>query len=122
MQDALPAYSQETPVLEQQPPREDEQPNLFLRHDTIFGVCQGLGEDFGFSPTYLRLAFAGAFYFSPMWVVGTYLALGLAVAVARWLAPDQRSAAAPRLVAQSIASEADGERANAAERPERLAA
>ncbi|HUE78464.1 MAG TPA: PspC domain-containing protein [Sphingomicrobium sp.] len=118
MQDAQPAQFQ-APVLEQQPSAEGEQLNLFLRHDTILGVCQGLGEDFGFSPTYLRLAFAGLFYFSPLWVIGTYLALGLAVALSRWLAPAQRPAAVPQLAAQADAPQAANE---TIARPECLAA
>ena len=118
MQDALPAQVQQSPAIEQQPAVEDKQQNLFLRHDTIFGVCQGLGEDFGFNPTYLRLAFAGLFYFSPLWVVGTYLALGIAVALSRWLAPAQLPAAAPRLIAASGAPQP----AQVTTAPERLAA
>lgn len=109
MQDALPAQVQDAPSLELQPAAADEQTNLFLRHDTILGVCQGLGEEFGFNPIYLRLAFAGLFYFNPLWVVGTYLALGLALALARWLAPVQKASAAPRLVAQSDASHSANE-------------
>ena len=54
--------------------------NLFFRNDTMFGVCQAIGEDFGFHPNYLRLILAGAFYFAPLGVTATYLALGVLVA------------------------------------------
>ena len=67
---------------------------LPLRHDTILGVCEALGEDFGFNPNWLRIAFAVPFYFSPVGVIAVYLALGAAVALSRWLAPDAIDAAA----------------------------
>ena len=35
------------------------QPSLFRRPDTFFGVCEALGEDFGFNPIFLRVTFAG---------------------------------------------------------------
>ena len=31
--------------------------NLLLRNDTILGVCEALGQDFGINPTWLRVAF-----------------------------------------------------------------
>ena len=96
MQDAEP-FDPQDPVFD----RTDR--NLFLRNDTILGVCEGLGEDFGFNPTYLRLVFAGLFYFSPLWVVGTYIALGLTVALARWVYPAPRPDTAPGLGAQTNA-------------------
>lgn len=63
------------------------QPALPFRNDTILGVCEALGQDFGIHPNLLRILFAGAFYFSPTLVTGTYLGLGLLVALSRWLAP-----------------------------------
>ena len=68
-------------------PAAEPQPNLFLRGDTMLGVCEGLGQDFGFHPNWLRLAFAGAFYFAPLGVIAAYLALGLVVAASRLLFP-----------------------------------
>jgi phage shock protein PspC (stress-responsive transcriptional regulator) len=117
MQDALPAQVQNAASFEQQPAATDEPANLFLRHDTILGVCQGLGEEFGVSPTYFRLVFAGLFYFSPLWVVGTYVLLGLGIALARWLAPAQPAATAPRLAHSAPPSANESSAA-----PERLAA
>ena len=67
---------------------------LPLRSDTILGVCEAIGEDFGFNANWLRLVFACSFYFNPLLVVGSYVALGLVVAVARWFAP--KPAAAPQ--------------------------
>lgn len=62
--------------------------NLLLRNDTVLGVCEAIGQDFGFHPNWLRLTLASLFYFFPAGVVGTYLALGVAVAFTRWIAPD----------------------------------
>lgn len=60
---------------------------LPLRHDTILGVCEALGQDFGFNPTWLRLAFIAPIFFAPYAAVGAYLGLGLIVAGARFMAP-----------------------------------
>jgi phage shock protein C len=64
---------------------------LPLRNDTILGVCEAVGEDFGFNANWLRLAFAAGFYFSPVLVVASYAGLGLLVAATRYFAPKQVS-------------------------------
>ncbi len=83
MQDALP-----TPL------KQDETTNLFFRNDTLFGVCEGLGEEFGFNANWLRVPFAAGVLWNPMAIVGIYLALGIALALARWTFPKPRAAAA----------------------------
>ncbi len=60
---------------------------LFNRSDTFFGVCEGLGRDFGFHPNILRIAFGVGLMWNPVFVVGTYVALGVAVYAARFLFP-----------------------------------
>lgn len=70
-----------------QPAVHEPQPALPFRGDTILGVCEGIGQDLGFNPLYLRLVFASLFYFDPAMVVGSYLALGAGLALARWLYP-----------------------------------
>ena len=67
---------------------------LPLRHDTILGVCQGIGEEFGFNPDWLRVALASIVLFNPLLAVTTYAVLGLLVAASRLLFP-ARAAAAP---------------------------
>lgn len=62
---------------------------LPLRNDTMFGVCEGLGRDLGIHPNLFRIAFASAFYFSPVAVIAAYLALGLVVVAARFAFPDR---------------------------------
>ena len=61
--------------------------NLFFRNDTVFGVCEALGEDFGFNPTWLRVAFAAPLIFNPTLVIGAYLATGALVLASRILFP-----------------------------------
>ena len=72
--------------------------NLLLRNDTILGVCEAIGQDFGFHPNWLRIALASTIYFAPVAVVGGYFAAGALVALTRWIAPDQ-IAPAPALPA-----------------------
>lgn len=62
---------------------------LPLRNDTILGVCEAIGQDFGFNPLWLRLAFIAPLFFAPMATVGTYFGLGLVVAAVRWFAPNK---------------------------------
>ena len=64
-----------------------DQPSLLRRPHTILGVCEAIGEDFGFNPLYLRIAFAAGVFFAPMWVIASYFGLGLVVALSRWVAP-----------------------------------
>jgi len=59
----------------------------------MLGVCQGLGEDFGFNPIWLRIAFGATLLVNPIAVVGTYLGLGVLVATSRLVFPRPRNAA-----------------------------
>ena len=60
---------------------------LPLRNDTILGVCEAIGEDFGFNPLWLRLAFVATIFFAPVAGLAAYLGLGLVVAATRFFAP-----------------------------------
>ena len=88
--------------------------NLLLRNDTILGVCEAIGQDFGFNPTWLRIAFVAPIYWNPAVMVGAYLALGLVVAATRLAFPDRRAqaAAAPAQLAavETVATETVEER------------
>jgi len=77
------------------------QPSLIARDDTFFGVCAGLGEDFGFNPIFLRIAFAAFLFFNPPAAIGTYAAAGAIVLLSRLVAPNPRPAAAPQPVARA---------------------
>ena len=96
---------------------ETSQPSLVLRNDTILGVCEALGEDFRFNPIFLRVTFAVGLLWNPSAMVAAYLALGLLVAVSRFLAPNPRRSAAPALAAPT----ADQQREEAVVEPEPLA-
>ena len=61
--------------------------SVLARDDTFFGVCQALGEDFRFNPTFLRLAFAGLLFWNPLAAVGAYAAAGVVVGISRWFVP-----------------------------------
>jgi phage shock protein PspC (stress-responsive transcriptional regulator) len=63
------------------------QPNLFTRDDTLFGVCEAIGTDFGFNPNWLRAAFALPLIYSPLWTIAAYAALAIIVAISRFAFP-----------------------------------
>ena len=64
-------------------------PALPFRQHTIFGVCEGIGEDFGFNPTFIRIPLAVAVLWSPTVAIGIYFALGLVVLASRLLFPNR---------------------------------
>jgi phage shock protein C len=63
--------------------------NLLLRNDTILGVCEALGQDFGINPNWLRVAFCAPIFWSPVLVISAYFGLGLLVAASRFAFPDR---------------------------------
>ena len=82
---------------------------LPLREHTILGVCEGLGEDFGFNPVLLRIPLAVAVIWSPMIAFGAYFGLGAVVLVSRLLFPNRNSDKVPAVIEQSnaVANEQD---------------
>lgn len=66
---------------------QSPQPSLFSRPDTFFGVCEAIGQDFGFNPNYLRVAFGATVLLSPVTVLATYVGLGAIVFASRRLFP-----------------------------------
>ena len=78
---------------------------LFNRPDTLFGVCEGIGREFGIHPNILRLAFAVPMIWNPVAVIGTYLGLGVALYASRKLAPARRVAVEP----EAVRADATGE-------------
>ena len=71
----------------------ETQPALPFRAHTIFGVCEGIGEDFSFNPIYLRVPLAASVLWSPTMAIGAYLMLGLVVLASRLLFPKAETAA-----------------------------
>jgi phage shock protein C len=60
---------------------------LPLRNDTLLGVCEAIGQDFGFNPLWLRLAFIAPLFFAPLLTVGAYVGLGVVIALSRRFFP-----------------------------------
>ena len=94
---------------------EQDNANLFRRRDTFFGICEAVGQDFGFNPLYLRLAFIAPLFFFPVQTFLAYFALGLIVLASRLLFPATAGESAPPMpVAQPAATEEAEELALAA--------
>ena len=66
--------------------QENSVPVTFRAH-TILGVCEAIGDDFGFNPVLLRVPFAASVLISPTWAIGAYLMLGVIVLLSRIIAP-----------------------------------
>ena len=64
------------------------QPTLFTRQDTIFGACEGIGEDFGFNAQFLRVGLAAMLFWNPVAAIGTYAVLAALVLFSRRLFPN----------------------------------
>jgi len=71
---------------------QDNQVALPLRSHTIFGVCEAIGEDFGFNPVLLRVPLAAMVLWSPMWAIVAYFALGAVVLGSRLIFPKTKTA------------------------------
>ena len=71
---------------------QNVQPSIFARDHTFFGVCEGLGEDLGFNPLYLRVALTVPLFFYPAQTLGAYAAAGVVVLLSRLLFPNPRPA------------------------------
>jgi phage shock protein PspC (stress-responsive transcriptional regulator) len=91
--------------------------NPFTREDTFFGVCQALGDDFGFNPLWLRFAFAAGLFFNPTVALGAYAALGVIVLATRLVVPNPRSAYAPADADNASAAQPASETVAAAPAP-----
>jgi phage shock protein C len=66
---------------------QENQVALPLRSHTIFGVCEAIGEDFGFNPTFLRVPLAASVVVNPLWAIAAYAGLGAIVFVSRLVFP-----------------------------------
>ena len=69
---------------------QTSQPSVFARDHTILGICEALGEDFGFNPVFLRVPLAVCLLLNPWAVVAAYAGLGVLVAFTRLVAPNPR--------------------------------
>jgi phage shock protein C len=76
--------------------------NPLTRPDTLLGVCQAIGEDFGFNPIYLRVALALGLLWNPTAMFVAYFALGAAVLISRLIAPNPKSSKTVGAEASSV--------------------
>ena len=77
---------------------------LPLRPHTILGVCEAIGEDFGFNPTWIRVPFAATVLLSPMMAIAAYFALGGVVLLSRLLFPKAKAAKMEVLAEPAVAA------------------
>ncbi|NUT00673.1 MAG: hypothetical protein HOP96_06835 [Sphingomonas sp.] len=47
--------------------------------DSLFGICQTVGDALGFNPFFLRVGLIGLLFFSPALMIGAYVGLGMVV-------------------------------------------
>ena len=87
---------------------------LPLRSHTILGVCEAIGEDFGFNPVLLRVPLAAAVLWSPLMAFGVYFALGAIVLGSRLLFPKAKPAQSTSTAQQFSAANEQAELADAA--------
>lgn len=71
------------------------QPAIFWREDTLFGVCEALGEDLGFNPLWLRIVLSVGLLWDPLAMIYAYLGLAVIVLVTRLIFPNPRAAVRP---------------------------
>jgi len=93
---------------------QDNQVALPLRSHTILGVCEAIGEDFGFNPVLLRVPLAAIVLWNPMIAIGAYFALGLVVLASRLLFPKAKAVSAASVEADHVPANEQREFAEAA--------
>lgn len=92
---------------------QENQVALPLRNHNILGVCEGIGEDFGFNPLWLRIPLAASVIWNPMIAFGVYFGLGAVVLASRLLFP-RSEAMTPTQIEQSAPANEQRELARAA--------
>ena len=65
----------------------DQTVALPMRSQTLLGVCEAIGEDFGFNANYLRVPLGAIVVFNMWGAVAVYLGLGVIVLASRMLFP-----------------------------------
>ena len=63
--------------------------NMLTRNDTMLGICQSLGDDFGFNPDFLRVALGIMLIWQPVLTIAFYLGVGVVVLAVRLIFPDR---------------------------------
>jgi phage shock protein PspC (stress-responsive transcriptional regulator) len=89
-------------------PMQADTTPLPYRHDTLFGVCEGLGRTLGINPNILRIVFGILLLWNPVVVACAYVGCGVLLALVHWLVPDVRA----ELLSQQVERGGPGEAAN----------
>jgi phage shock protein C len=66
------------------------------KKESLIGVCQAVGDDFGFNPDFLRVALAMLMLVNAEATLAVYVTAGLLVLVSRLLVRDARAPAVSR--------------------------
>jgi phage shock protein PspC (stress-responsive transcriptional regulator) len=82
-------------------------PTLLTRDDTILGVCEALGRDFGFNPFFLRAALAASLLWNPVAIAIGYVAAAIVIGIIRIAMPDPAEAEAAPAVTGTAAAPAE---------------
>ena len=82
---------------------------IFDRPETIFGVCEALGDDFGISGNWFRAAVFPLLVWQPLWTVVGYLVLAGIVLASRLIFPDVRADVAAAAVPTGKAAPVEDE-------------
>ena len=93
------------------------QPSVFARDHTFLGVCEAIGEDFGFNPLWLRLVLPVLLFINPAATIGGYLAAGALILATRLLVPNPRPVTEPALAVTKPAADPAPAAPEAADRP-----
>ena len=93
---------------------QENQVALPLRSHTILGVCEAIGEDFGFNPIFLRVPLAASVIWNPTVAFGVYFALGAVVLGSRLLFPKAKAIEAQSVQAEQVSANEPRELAKAA--------
>lgn len=86
---------------------DNDTTNLFRRRDTFFGICEAVGQDFGFNPLWLRLALIAPLFFFPAQTFAAYFGLGAIVLASRLLFPAPVAAPSVPVAAEPAAQPAE---------------
>lgn len=89
---------------------------LPFRHDTLLGVCEGLGRTLNVNSNILRVIFGVLLLWNPVVTVAAYVGIGVVLALVHWLVPDVRAdvSAAVEDAPRGEAANCDNETARAA--------
>jgi len=93
---------------------QENQVALPLRSHNILGVCEAIGEDFGFNPVLLRVPFAASVLVSPIWAIVGYFVLGAIVLASRLIAPKAEATESVSMQQEPAAANEQRELAKAA--------